>query len=240
VVFHLAAEVGNIRSIEDPIEDASTNLLGTITVLEAARKAGVPRIVVSSSAAIFGELELLPIPEEHPLRPDSPYGVSKLAEEKIALCYAKLYGQTIVALRYFNVYGVRQRFDAYGNVIPIFCERLLRGEPLTVYGDGAQSRDFVNVVDVADANFRAATAARASGAFNVGSGRSMTILQLIECLARATGRQPLVQHAPPRPGEVLHSRADISAATAALGFRPRVDFEEGLREYWAWKVATTT
>ncbi|HZI48659.1 MAG TPA: SDR family NAD(P)-dependent oxidoreductase, partial [Pyrinomonadaceae bacterium] len=134
IVFHLAASVGNVRSIEQPIDDSEVNLLGTIRVLEAARHAGVRKLICSSSAAIFGELRHLPISEDHPTEPDSPYGVSKLAEEKMCLAYSRLYELEAVGLRYFNVYGVNQRYDAYGNVIPIFAHRLLRREPLIVYG----------------------------------------------------------------------------------------------------------
>lgn len=237
VAFHLAAEVGNLRSLNDPIEDASTNLLGTISVLEAARRAAVTRVVVSSSAAVYGELERLPIDEDHPTRPDSPYGVSKLAGEKVALCYGKLFDMTVVALRYFNVYGVRQRFDAYGNVIPIFCERLLAGDALTTYGDGRQSRDFVNVADVAEANFQGATTATTTGCYNVGTGVATTILDLVAILARVSGRRPAVRQAPKRPGEVLHSLADITAARRELGYSPAVSLEDGLQEYWNWRAA---
>ena len=236
IVFHLAAEVGNLRSLNDPIEDASTNLLGTICVLEGARHAGVTRVVVSSSAAVYGELERLPIDENHPTRPDSPYGVSKLAGEKVALCYAKLFDMTIVALRYFNVYGIRQRFDAYGNVIPIFCERLLADDALMTYGDGRQSRDFVNVIDVAEANFQAATTATSTGCYNVGTGIATTILDLIDILTRVSGRRPTVRQAPKRPGEVLHSLADITAARRELGYAPAVPLLDGLRDYWQWRA----
>ena len=163
VVFHLAASVGNKRSIDFPIQDAETNVIGTLRVLEAARKAGVRKIVVSSSAGIFGELKTLPIREDHPIEPDSPYGCTKLCEEKECLAYAKLYDLEAVCLRYFNVYGPNQRFDAYGNVIPIFVFKMLRGEPLTVFGDGEQTRDFINVRDVVQANLRAATAQRGVG-----------------------------------------------------------------------------
>ena len=234
VVFHLAASVGNIRSIEHPAEDSEINVIGTLNVLEAARAAGVRKIVYSSSAAIFGELRHIPIREDHPAEPDSPYGVSKLAGEKQCLAYARLYELEAVCLRYFNVYGVNQRYDAYGNVIPIFAHRLLRGEPLTIYGDGEQTRDFVNVTDVARANLLAARATEVSGAFNVASGESLTVNQLVEMLGEASGVKPAVEHAAPRKGEVRDSRADITAARASLGYEPTVEIREGLAEYMAW------
>lgn len=143
VVFHLAASVGNQRSIDNPILDAEVNIIGTLRVLEAARRAGVRKLVASSSAGIFGELKTLPIREDHPIEPDSPYGASKLRAEKETLAFGKLFAIEIVCLRYFNVYGPNQRFDAYGNVIPIFGFQMLRGERLTIFGDGEQTRDFV-------------------------------------------------------------------------------------------------
>ena len=234
VVFHLAASVGNVRSIEQPIEDSEVNLLGTIHVLDAARRAGVRKLICSSSAAIFGELRQLPIPEGHPTEPDSPYGVSKLAEEKMCLVYSKLYELDAVCLRYFNVYGVNQRYDAYGNVIPIFAHRLLRREPLIVYGDGEQTRDFVNVADVARANLLAARAAGVSGAFNVGAGVSVTVNQLASMMLDASGISVPVEHVEARKGEVRDSRADILAAREVLAYEPTVQIEEGLGEYMAW------
>jgi UDP-glucose 4-epimerase len=233
-VFHLAASVGNTRSIESPVEDSEVNVIGTLRVLEAARRAGVRKIVCSSSAAIFGELKQLPIAEDHPCEPDSPYGVSKLAEEKHCLAYAKLHDMEAVCLRYFNVYGVNQRFDAYGNVIPIFAHHMLKNEPLRVFGDGEQTRDFVNVRDVARANLLAARARGVSGAFNIASGESITINRLIELLRAAFGRDFAVEHAPPRKGDVQHSRADIGAAGRALGYAPEVGLPEGLAEYMTW------
>ena len=234
VIFHLAASVGNIRSIENALDDSDVNVLGTIRVLEAARRAGVRKVVCSSSAAIFGELRRLPIPEDHPTEPDSPYGVSKLAEEKMCLVYSKLYELDAVCLRYFNVYGVNQRYDAYGNVIPIFAHRLLRHEPLIVYGDGEQTRDFVNVADVARANLLAARSSGVSGAFNVGSGISLSVNRLAAMMLDASKTSVPVQHVEPRKGEVRDSRADISAAREALGFEPMVHIEQGLAEYMAW------
>ena len=234
VIFHLAASVGNTRSIENPIEDSEINVLGTLRVLEAARKAGVRKVVFSSSAGIFGELKTLPIREDHPVEPDSPYGASKLGAEKLCLAYAKLYELEAVCLRYFNVYGVNQRYDAYGNVIPIFAHQMLHGQPLTIFGDGEQTRDFVNVRDVARANYQAGMSRGVSGAFNIASATRITINRLVELMTEASGIQPVVRHGPPRPADVRHSLADISAASEAIGYQPSVALPEGLAEYMAW------
>lgn len=234
VVFHLAASVGNKRSLDYPLEDAEINVIGTLRVLEAARRAHVPKVVFSSSAGIFGELKTLPIKEDHPCEPDSPYGASKLGAEKECLAYAKRFGMEVVCLRYFNVYGPNQRYDAYGNVIPIFAFKLLRREALTIFGDGDQTRDFVNVRDVVQANVKAAGAKGVSGAFNIASGNRITIKGLIDLMQEASGIEPRIQYGPPRPGDVRHSIADISAARAVLGYEPTVSLQGGLREYMAW------
>lgn len=233
-VFHLAASVGNKRSVDDPISDAEINLLGTIRLLEAARTAGVRKIVISSSAAIFGELKTLPIDENHPIDPDSPYGVSKLAEEKAGLAYAKLYGIEVVCLRYFNVYGPNQRFDAYGNVIPIFVFKILAGEPITIFGDGDQTRDFVNVRDIVQANLKAAAASGVSGAFNIGSGTRISVNELVRTLRAVMPERIEVTYTDPRPFDVRDSLADTSAAGRAFGYRPNVTMAEGLEEYTRW------
>jgi UDP-glucose 4-epimerase len=233
-IFHLAASIGNVKSLADPQEDALVNAGGTALLLDEARKANVGRFVYSSSAAIFGELVTMPIAEDHPQNPDSPYGVSKLAAEKYALCFAKLYGMTAVCLRYFNVYGVRQRYDAYGNVIPIFAHRLYTEKPLTIYGDGEQTRDFINVQDVAMANYLAATVAKESTVFNVGSGSVITINELAKMVQVYSGISTHVDYAPPRPSEVRHCRADISKLKAQLGFEPTVDMNSGLKAYFEW------
>ncbi len=234
VVFHLAASVGNKRSIDFPVDDAEINVIGTLRILEAARKHGVRKVVASSSAGIFGELKTLPIREDHPVEPDSPYGASKLCEEKQCLVYAKLYGFESVCLRYFNVYGPNQRFDAYGNVIPIFMFQILQNEKLTIFGDGEQTRDFVNVRDVVQANIRAAEAHGVSGAFNIGSGTRISINGLVEKMKTTTGISTDIVYGPPRQGDVRDSLADISAARAALGFVPAVCLDEGLAEYTQW------
>lgn len=233
-VFHLAASVGNTRSIEHPIDDSEVNLIGTLRVLEAARSLGSRKIVFSSSAGIFGELKYLPIREDHPAEPDSPYGVSKLAAEKMCLAYAKLYELEAVCLRYFNVYGVNQRYDAYGNAIPIFAHRMVSGDPVTIFGDGEQTRDFVNVRDVARANVLASRAGGVSGAFNVASGTAITINRLVDIMSEASGTRPEVEYGPPRKGDVRHSKADISAAHTAFGYEPTIELADGLREYMRW------
>jgi UDP-glucose 4-epimerase len=233
-VFHLAASVGNARSIARPVDDSDINVLGTVRVLEAARRHGVRKLVYSSSAGIFGELKTVPISEDHPVEPDTPYGASKLAAEKLCLAYAKLYPVECVCLRYFNVYGVHQRYDAYGNVIPIFVHQALKAEQLTIHGDGEQTRDFVNVADVAEANYLSARRSGLRGAFNVASGTRVTINRLVELIEQTLGTKLRVQHGPPRPGDVRHSLASIDAARAAFGFTPRVGLEAGLREYLDW------
>lgn len=240
VVFHLAASVGNKRSIDYPLIDADINVMGTLKVLESARREGVRKIVASSSAGIFGELKTLPIREDHPVDPDTPYGSTKLCMEKECLAYAKLYDMDAVCLRYFNVYGPNQRFDAYGNVIPIFAFQMLRGEQLTIFGDGEQTRDFINVRDIVQANIKAAMANDLSGAFNIGSNGRITINRLVELLRETSGVEPQVVHGPPRPGDVRHSLADISAARHAFGFDPSVSMEEGLKEYMAWAATSVS
>ena len=234
VVFHLAASVGNKRSIDDPVADAETNVIGTLRLLEAARHAGVRKFVTSSSAGIFGELKTLPIREDHPIDPDSPYGASKLCAEKETLAFGKLYGIETVCLRYFNVYGPHQRFDAYGNVIPIFVFQALQNETLTIFGDGDQTRDLVNVHDVVQANVRAAMTPGLRGAFNIGSGTSISINCLVGKLRRVLGVPFEVRYSPPRLGDVRDSLADITAARNAFGFCPLVGLEEGLSEYVSW------
>jgi UDP-glucose 4-epimerase len=233
-VFHVAASVGNVRSIEHPIVDSAVNVLGTLNVLEAARARGIEKVVYSSSAGIFGELKILPIAEDHPQNPDSPYGVSKLAGEKLCLVYNKLYGMRNVCLRYFNVYGPNQRYDAYGNVIPIFANRVLNRRPLTIFGDGEQTRDFVNVRDVAAANRRAAATPGLAGVFNIGSGTAITINKLAKLVQDAAGVQVGTEYGPPRQGDVRDSLADTRAAFRMFGFVPKVGIEEGLREYLSW------
>jgi len=233
VVFHLAASVGRQKSIDNPQSDSQTNLLGTVNVLEAMRKNSVRKIVYSSSAAIFGELISEIIKEDHPINPDSPYGVSKLAAEKMILAYCGLYDMVGVCLRYFNVYGKNQRYDAYGNVIPIFANRIFNDKAITIYGDGTQTRDFVNVKDIVSANITAAFEVDRTDVFNVGSGSSISINKLAEMMKDITNSDVNIEYAPERIGDVKHCLADAHKINA-VGFKTSIDLQEGLEEYLAW------
>ena len=176
LVFHLAANVGNIKSIEDPYFDMDVNIRGTINLLEACLNSNIKRLVYSSSGAIFGEAKYLPIDEEHPLNPESPYAVSKLAAEKYCFAFHKVHGVPTTALRYFNVYGPRQDTSEYANAISIFLNRIKDGESLTIFGDGKQTRDFVFIEDVVTANLLAATQSAAVGEiFNIATGQATSV-----------------------------------------------------------------
>ncbi len=233
-VCHLAASVGNKRSIEDPRFDASVNVQGTINVLEAMRACGVRRIVYSSSAGIFGEPKHEPVDEAHPCEPLSPYGATKLCAEKLCLAYMHLHGLRAVCLRYFNVFGEHQRYDAYGNVIPIFATRALAGQPLTIYGDGEQTRDFVHVGDVARANAAALEREAAGGPVNVGTGRRTRVLDLARTIRDLCGHAVGIIHAPERPGDVRHCTADVRRLVTELGFTPLTELPRLLAAYVDW------
>ncbi|QIN77703.1 NAD-dependent epimerase/dehydratase family protein [Rubrobacter marinus] len=235
-VFHLAASVGNKKSIDEPVYDASHNVLGTINVLEAMRAHDVGNIVYSSSAGIFGEPQYQPVDEKHPVEPDSPYGATKLCGEKLVLSYMKLYGIKAACLRYFNVYGENQRFDAYGNVIPIFAARIARGENINIFGDGEQTRDFIDVADVAAANVAAAENPDAGGTFNIGTGTEITINRLVEILRGVTGEDFEAVYGPPRPGDVRHCTADSTRLHNVLKISPSTDVAGNLERYYAWMV----
>ena len=234
VVFHLAASVGRQRSLDNPQLDSEINLVGTVNVLEAMHKCHVKKIVYSSSAAMFGELVTPMIDENHPQNADSPYGVSKLAAEKMVLAYSGLYDITSICLRYFNIYGLNQRYDSYGNVIPIFAKRIYSGEPITIYGDGTQTRDFVNVTDVARANVMAAESNKGTDVYNIGSGISITINRLAQMMIQISGKKTEICYAPKRPADVEHCKANADKIRQAMGFKVQKDLESGLMEYMKW------
>lgn len=234
-IFHLAAEVGNINSIEHSLADAQSNVLGTVAVCEFAQRTRM-KVIYSSSSAIYGETVKLPIDEEHPTTPASPYGLSKLTGELYVRLFGRLHGVEYVCLRYFNAYGEGQLFNPYSNVIPIFVERLLRGEDLVVYGDGRQTRDFVHVRDIALANLLAFRSGVNAASFNVGTGVRSSLLDLLEILREVHG--PLTpRFVDPRAGEVRDSVADIARICALLSFEPTVTFADGVRAYYDWRKA---
>lgn len=235
-IIHMAANIGNIKSISDPQFDSTVNVIGTLNILEASRINNIKKIVYSSSAAIFGELLYQPIDEKHPLEPDSPYGVSKLAAEKHCLWFGRHYGIKVISLRYFNVYGINQRYDAYGNVIPIWSKLMLEGKPIIIFDDGNQTRDFINVSDVAMANYLSIFNDDIEGCFNLGSGDSITINQLAGIMENAFNVRPQRIFEPKRAGEVRHCKADISKAARLLNFDPKVDIEAGINLYFKWIV----
>jgi len=232
-VFHLAAHVGNIRSIKDPNFDMEVNIGGTLNLLEACRNSNIKRLVYSSSGAIFGEAKYLPIDEEHPLNPESPYAVSKLAAEKYCFAFHKVYGVPTTALRYFNVYGPRQDTSEYANAISIFLSRIREGKPLTIFGDGKQTRDFIFVKDVAKANILAATHPSAVGEiFNIATGKENSIKELVDIIKQVSAKEIQVIYADSRAGEVKYSRASIEKAQRLLGYNPETNFKEGLLLTW--------
>jgi UDP-glucose 4-epimerase len=232
-IFHLAAQVGNLKSVLRPEKDAESNILGSIRLFHASKGTGVRAIVCSSSSAVYGEAERLPIDEEHRLHPESFYGLSKLAAEKYASLAADLWGVPIVSLRYFNVFGYPMTRNEYSGVIPLFFERLMAGQDLVIYGDGQQSRDFVYVKDVVSANLLAAIHGRPGRAYNIGSGSSITILDLARAMMDCTGTESQIRFEQPRLGEVYASTAEIALARTDLRFEPAYDVRRGLAEIWA-------
>lgn len=229
-VFHLAARVSVPYSIEHPQETHDVNLQGTLNVLLAARAAGVRRVVIASSSAVYGDPVEQPVRESTLPTPLSPYAVHKLCSEHYLFVFQRLYGLEGVALRFFNVYGPRQDPSSpYSGVISVFARRVLAGETPTVYGDGEQTRDFVYVGDVADALQRAGEVPAAAGlALNIGCGRRTSLNQLLAVLARLAGREVRPRHVPSRPGDVRDSQADVTRAERVLDFRARVELERGL------------
>jgi nucleoside-diphosphate-sugar epimerase len=228
-IFHLAALVSVVQSVEQPQITHDINVSGTLTLLEAARAAGVRRVVLVSSAAVYGDPAQVPTPESAPLHPLSPYGLSKQIAEQYGRLYSELYGLECVSLRFFNVYGPRQQPDsAYAAAIPRFIAALARGQQPTIYGDGTQTRDFTFVGDSVRALWVAATAPGIAGAvFNVGSGNPSSLRDLVDILAETLGVASQPVFGPPRSGEIIHSCADAHAF-AQVGFVAQVGLREGL------------
>lgn len=227
LVFHEAAIVSVAHSIETPLETNRTNADVTLQLLEDARRENA-RFVLASSAAIYGHPESLPVSETHPKQPTSPYGVSKLVADQYVQLYGALYDLPTVALRYFNAYGPRQQGGDYSGVISTFVEQALAGEPITVNGDGSQTRDFVHVDDIVQANLRAATTPHVGAAYNVGTGDTVTIMELAELIRSAAGSNSPIVNVDGRPGDIEHSCADTTTASSRLGFDSTIPLDAGL------------
>ena len=238
VICHLAAQIDVRKSVDDPVYDATVNVLGTLNLLEAVRRSGAQtRFVFSSTGgAIYGSFAPPPTPEDAGKDPDAPYGITKMTVEHYLAYYARVHKLDTVVLRYSNVYGPRQDPHGEAGVVAIFCGRILAGRPMTVYGDGSQTRDYVYVADVARANFLAATAklppvARSdTRAFNIGTGVETSVVRLADVLNSAAGAAVPVERAAARLGELQRSAVDNTKARAVLGWSPQKSLEEGLAE----------
>ena len=234
-VIHLAAIPGVPASVDDPVGSDLANVNGTVTVFEAARRAGVQRVVYASSCAVYGQTEGRVVRESDPLQPTSPYAASKAADELYAAVFTATLDLSCVGLRYQNVYGTRQDpRGAYAAVIPRFVEFALRGQPLPIQGDGEQSRDFVAVADVARANLAAATAPSARGVYNIGTGTRTTVNQIAQLVLQEIASAAGTEAHPPRQGDIRHMRSDPAKAAQDLGWRAEADFEVAMAETIAW------
>ena len=235
VVVHVAAQAAVSRSVSDPRHDASVNVLGTIALLESCRRAGVARVVyISTGGAAYGDTDVLPTPEDHPIRPASPYGISKVTAERYLEVWAALTGASGLTLRLANVYGPRQDPAGEAGVIAIFASRLLSGVRCVVNGDGDQTRDYVYVGDVADAVALAVSSPDAVGIANIGTGIETTVNDLYRRLARLTNVRGDAEHAPAKPGEQRRSVLDATRAKSLLGWSATTPLDEGLTQTVAW------
>jgi UDP-glucose 4-epimerase len=241
VVFHLAARASVQYSVENPLGSHLACATGTLQVLDAARRAGVRRLVYAGSASAYGIPSGDVQTEAEPLRALSPYAAAKLAGEFYCQAFAASYGMETVVLRFFNIFGPRQRADSpYSGVIALFTDALLKGRTPRVHGDGLQSRDFTYVGDLVQALTRAADTPGVSGrTYNVGTGRGTTLLDLLAALDRLLGTHTRPEHGPARAGDIRHSRADIGAIRRDLGYEPAFSFEEGLRRTLEWYRTVT-
>jgi UDP-glucose 4-epimerase len=229
VVAHLAAQAAVRRSVDDPVFDASVNILGSLNLLECCQRFGVRRIIYSSSGgAGYGDTETLPTPESHPTHPTSPYGITKVAVEMYVQAWGPLFGIRGISLRYANVYGPRQDPEGEAGVVAIFCHRLLAGQALLINGDGEQTRDYVYVEDVAAANLLALEHPEVVGGVNIGTGIETSVKELYRTLALAAGLETRAEHGPPRPGEQRRSCLDPALAKRCLRWTPTVSLHDGL------------
>jgi UDP-glucose 4-epimerase len=228
VVFHAAAQIDVRESVRDPLHDADVNVVGTVNVLRASVDAGTRRVVFASSGgAIYGDTDVIPTPEDHPCRPESPYGTAKLCAEAYGGTFSRQAGLEFVALRYANVYGPRQDPHGEAGVIAIFATRLVHGQPVVINGDGTQTRDYVHVQDVVRANLAAVDGP--AGIYNIGTGIETDVNALYRMLAEATGVTVAAEHGPAKPGEQRRSCLETEAARERLGWSASITFGDGVR-----------
>lgn len=234
-VFHEAAIVSSEYATQNPLPTSEVNVYGTLTLLETARQLDLKHLIHASSAAVYGSTTSPPVNEEAPTKPLSPYGASKLSAELFVQAYYSTYGLKTTSLRYFNVYGPRQLQNPYSGVITIFLQRMSAGKSLEIQGDGEQTRDFIYVSDVAEANLKAASTKQAAGqVFNIATGKPTSINQLTAILGKITGLNATQKSIGARPGDIRFSYADTKRAENILGFKADVSFQDGLRRYVDW------
>lgn len=231
IVFHFAAQIDIRKSVNDPVESAKTNILGTLNILENCKKYGVKKIIFSSSGgAIYGDAEIIPTPEDHPLRPASPYGIEKLIAESYLDFYKKEYGLDYLVLRFANVYGPRQNPEGEAGVISIFCDKILAGRQPVICGDGKQTRDFVFIDDV----LNAALCFDKSGVFNIGTSKETDVNTIFSEIQKFLGSNFKESHADQKPGEQKRSCLDVSRAKIGLGWVPEYEIAPGIRKTCDW------
>lgn len=239
VVFHNAARVSIRHSIADFYDDANVNIMGTINVINAVIKNKIKKLIYASSMAVYGNAQYLPIDEDHPLQPTSPYGISKLAGERYCLQMGRFFDFEAVALRYFNTYGTNQTMTPYVGVITIFINRLLEGTPPLIFGDGNRIRDFISVEDVALANILAMERDLGGEIFNIGTGKGTNVNEIAQLLIKHINPAIGPEYGPVQPGEPANSIADINKAKELLGFEPHYQLEDKIDEIIEWNKRNT-
>ena len=232
IVFHLAAQISVDKSIVEPEDTISRNILGTLNVLEVARMNN-QRVIYASSCEIYGTAQRVPQDLRHPTDPTSPYALSKLAADKLCQVYSEIYGMPITVLRCFNVFGPRQSTTSYGAVISIFAKRVMNGMPPIIHGTGEQTRDYSYIDDIIDAYIRAMDKEK-DGPFNIGSGNEVKIKALAEKVIKFCGNDMKPVYDDPRPNDIMRSQCDNSVSKTELGWSPTIPFDEGLKRYIKW------
>jgi len=231
-VYHEAAQAGVRISVEDPFKPNHSNVIGTLNILQASLDAGVKRVINASSSSVYGKVQYLPFDEKHPTQPISPYGVSKLAAEHYCRVFYEVYGIPTVSLRYFTVYGPRMRPDL---AITIFTGKMLRNEPITVFGDGEQTRDFTYIDNIVKMNVKFLTTSSGDGkSVNIGGGKGISVNDLIGYLVKITKSSSKLFYSDKQRGDAEHTLADISLAKDLIGYNPEISIEDGLSRYIEW------